>query len=102
MCMLRTRATRCLHLGRTHQPKSEWFGEALLFKPGSAGPQRFNLPRAGRTLEVIDGKIKPVRIERFQDALDDRVLGLGEQVWFGEGDFRNAGTGILAAEPFVM
>jgi len=43
-----------------------------------------------------------VRIEKFQDAVDDRVLGLGEQLWLGEGGFRNAGTEILAAEPFVM
>ena len=43
-----------------------------------------------------------MRIERFQDAVDDRVLGLGEHVWLREGGFRNAGTGILAAKPFVM
>ena len=43
-----------------------------------------------------------MRIEQFQDAVDDRVLGLGEQLWLREGGLRNAGTGILAAEPFVM
>jgi len=31
--------------GHTHQPKAEWFGKMLLFNPGSAGPQRFRLPR---------------------------------------------------------
>ena len=31
--------------GHTHQPKVEWFGKTLLFNPGSAGPQRFKLPR---------------------------------------------------------
>jgi hypothetical protein len=102
MCVSGTRATRCLHLGRTHQPKAEWFGKTLLLNPGSAGPQRFNLPRAVGTLELIDGKIKPMLIEQFQDAVDDRVLGLGEQVWLRESGLRNTGTGILAAEPFVM
>jgi putative phosphoesterase len=49
--------------GHTHQPKVEWFGNTLLFNPGSAGPQRFNLPRAVGTLEMIDGKIRPMHIE---------------------------------------
>lgn len=31
--------------GHTHQPRTEWFGDTLLFNPGSAGPQRFTLPR---------------------------------------------------------
>ena len=31
--------------GHTHQPKAEWLGKTLLFNPGSAGPQRFKLPR---------------------------------------------------------
>jgi hypothetical protein len=43
-----------------------------------------------------------LRIERFQDAVNDRVLGLGEDIRFREGGFRNAGTEILAAKPFVM
>ena len=48
--------------GHTHQPKAEWFSKTLLFNPGSAGPQRFNLPREVGTLEVIDGKIKHMHI----------------------------------------
>jgi hypothetical protein len=36
-------------------------------------------------------------IEQFQDAVDDRVLGLDVQVWLREGSLRNTGTGILAA-----
>ena len=36
-----------------------------------------------------------MRIEKFQDAVDDRVLGLGEQLWLREGGLRNAGTGVL-------
>ena len=31
--------------GHTHQPRVEWFGNTLLFNPGSAGPKRFKLPR---------------------------------------------------------
>ena len=49
--------------GHTHRPKIEWFGKTLLFNPGSAGPKRFNLPRAVGTLEMIDGLIKPRHIE---------------------------------------
>ena len=36
-----------------------------------------------------------MRIEQFQDALNDRVFGLGEQVWLREGSRRNAGRGFL-------
>lgn len=31
--------------GHSHKPTIEWFGETLLFNPGSAGPKRFRLPR---------------------------------------------------------
>ncbi|MGE0642437.1 MAG: metallophosphoesterase [Nitrospira sp.] len=41
----RTRADICI-FGHTHQPKSEWLGDTLLFNPGSAGPKRFKLRRA--------------------------------------------------------
>jgi Calcineurin-like phosphoesterase superfamily domain len=88
--------------GHTHQAKIEWFGKTLLFKPGSVDTQRFNLLRVGRILEVIDGKSKPVRIQQFENVVDNRVLGLGEEIWFRKRGFRNAGTGILAAKPFVM
>ncbi len=40
----RTRTDICI-FGHTHQPKSEWLGDTLLFNPGSAGPKRFTLPR---------------------------------------------------------
>ena len=36
-----------------------------------------------------------MRIEQFQDAVNDRVLGLGEQHRLREGGFRNAGTEFL-------
>jgi uncharacterized protein len=68
--------------GHTHRPKVEWFGKTLLFNPGSAGPQRFNLPRAVGTLEVIDGKIKPMRIELKKNPTRKRpgkILGGGRR-----------------------
>lgn len=40
----RTRPDICI-FGHTHQPKSEWLDDTLLFNPGSAGPKRFKLPR---------------------------------------------------------
>lgn len=40
----RTRPDICI-FGHTHQPKSEWLGDTLLFNPGPAGPKRFTLPR---------------------------------------------------------
>jgi predicted phosphodiesterase len=38
--------------GHTHQPKAEWFSKTLLFNPGSAGPQRINLPRGVGLLTI--------------------------------------------------
>lgn len=40
----RTRPDICI-FGHTHQPKSEWLDDTLLFNSGSAGPKRFKLPR---------------------------------------------------------
>jgi putative phosphoesterase len=40
----RMRPDICIY-GHTHQPRNEWFGDTLLFNPGSAGPKRFALPR---------------------------------------------------------
>jgi len=57
-----TRPDLCI-FGHTHQPKVEWFGETLLFNPGSAGPQRFKLPRAVGILELKGGKVKHRHIE---------------------------------------
>lgn len=41
--------------GHTHRPKTEWFGPTLLFNPGSAGPQRFSLPRGLGLLSIEQG-----------------------------------------------
>ena len=48
--------------GHTHRPKVEWFGKTLLFNPGSAGPRRFNLPRAVGILEMAAHKLESLHI----------------------------------------
>ena len=53
--------------GHTHQPKAEWFGDTLLFNPGSAGPKRFKLPRGVGILALTKQGIVPKHI-----LLDDR------------------------------
>jgi putative phosphoesterase len=54
--------------GHTHQPKAEWFGQTLLFNPGSAGPKRFRLPRGIGVITVGEGHIEPTLI-----ALNDHL-----------------------------
>jgi len=63
----RTRPDICI-FGHTHQPKSEWLGDTLLFNPGSAGPKRFRLQRGIGIIAVQNGSIEPALI-----ALTDRV-----------------------------
>lgn len=53
--------------GHTHQPKSEWLDDTLLFDPGSAGPKRFKLPR---TLGMIT---TGARLSAKHITLEDRV-----------------------------
>jgi uncharacterized protein len=48
--------------GHTHQPKSEWLGNRLLFNPGSAGPKRFKLPRGLGLLLLCAAEVKPLLI----------------------------------------
>lgn len=45
--------------GHTHQAKSEWLGDMLLFNPGSAGPKRFKLSRGLGLLRVSEDKVSP-------------------------------------------
>ena len=61
----RKRPDVCI-FGHTHQPKSEWRGETLLFNPGSAGPKRFTLPR-GLGLLVIAGETITPSLIRLAD-----------------------------------
>jgi putative phosphoesterase len=53
--------------GHTHQPKVEWFGDTLLFNPGSSGPKRFKFSRGVGILVLARQGIIPKHI-----LLDDR------------------------------
>ncbi len=55
--LARTRPALCVY-GHTHQPKAEWHEGVLLFNPGSAGPKRFQLPRAVGLLLLDAGTIE--------------------------------------------
>lgn len=46
-----------LMFGHTHKPYAEQHGATLFFNPGSAGRQRFNLPRTVALMEINDGEI---------------------------------------------
>lgn len=60
----RSRPDICI-FGHTHQPRNEWFGDTLLFNPGSAGPKRFTSPRMVGTI-TIGARLstKHVRLDR--------------------------------------
>jgi uncharacterized protein len=45
--------------GHTHQPRSEWLGDTLLFNPGSAGSKRFSLPRGLGLLLLCNAEVQP-------------------------------------------
>jgi len=62
----RTQPDICI-FGHTHQPKNEWFGDILLFNPGSAGPKRFTLPRMLGKITTGD------RLSARHIRLEDRV-----------------------------
>jgi putative phosphoesterase len=62
--------------GHTHQPKIEWFGDMLLFNPGSAGPKRFSLPRGIGRLTILKEKILP-KLIRLSDNANHRNRSTG-------------------------
>ncbi|MEI8013782.1 MAG: metallophosphoesterase family protein [Nitrospira sp.] len=62
--------------GHTHQPKREWFGDTLLFNPGSAGPKRFSLPRGIGLLAILKEKILP-KLIRLGDNAKYRNRSIG-------------------------
>jgi len=66
MFLVREHPDVCI-FGHTHQPKTEWLGKTLLFNPGSAGPQRFKLPRGLGILVLASRGITPKHI-----LLDDK------------------------------
>ena len=66
-------------------------------------PLRYPLPHLNnpprpfqQVLRLMRGQA--VLVEQFQDVVNDRVLGLGEQLRLREGRLRDSRTGILAAE----
>jgi uncharacterized protein len=59
--------------GHTHQPKIEWFGETLLFNPGSAGPKRFKLIRGLGLLRLGGTEVKPCLIS-LPDKVESHVI----------------------------
>lgn len=63
----RTRPDICI-FGHTHQPKSEWLGDTLLFNPGSAGPKRFTSPR------MVGRITMGIRLSAKHIMLEDRVI----------------------------
>jgi uncharacterized protein len=64
--LARERPDICV-FGHTHQAKVELIGKTLLFNPGSAGPQRFKLPRGLGILVLARRGITPKQI-----LLDDK------------------------------
>jgi len=68
-------ATRVIVFGHSHQPCLLTVGHRLFFNPGSAGQQRFSLPRCCGLLEVFPRGIRGtmVSLERPSDKLPARV-----------------------------
>ena len=62
--------------GHTHQPKVERLGKALLFNPGSAGSQRFSLPRGVGLLTILKEKVLP-KLIRLSDNMNRRNKSTG-------------------------
>ena len=59
--------------GHTHQPKTEWFDDTLLFNPGSAGPKRFKLPRGLGILRLCTAVVKP-RLISLPDKIESHMV----------------------------
>lgn len=68
-------ATRVLIFGHSHQPCLLTLGHRLFFNPGSAGQQRFSLPRSCGILEVFPRGVRGsvVSLERHNEKLPGRV-----------------------------
>jgi predicted phosphodiesterase len=60
--------------GHMHQPKIEWFGKTLLFKPGSAGPKRFKIPPDLHILCLSGAEVKP-RLISSADKVESHMVG---------------------------
>lgn len=78
----RVRPDVCV-FGHTHQPRTEQWETTLLFNPGSAGPRRFQLPRAVGIIDIIDGCVRTRHLSLgVEDSgnRSERRRGLGSTV----------------------
>jgi putative phosphoesterase len=68
-------ATRVVIFGHSHQPCLLTLGHRLFFNPGSAGKQRFSLPRSCGLLEVFPRGVRGtvVSLERHCERLPGEV-----------------------------
>jgi len=74
-------ATRVVVFGHSHQPCLITLGHCLFFNPGSAGKQRFSLPRSCGALEVFPRGVRGtiISLERYNERLPGKVwLPAGE------------------------
>lgn len=67
--------TRVIVFGHSHQPCLVKLGHKLFFNPGSAGQQRFSLPRCFGTLEIFPRGVRGsmVSLERHNERLPAKV-----------------------------
>lgn len=74
-------ATRVIIFGHSHKPFLVAIAHRLFFNPGSAGHQRFSLPRACGVLEIFPRGVRGsvVSLGRHNERLPDKVwLPVGE------------------------
>ncbi len=74
-------ATRVVVFGHSHQPCLLTLGRTLFFNPGSAGKQRFSLPRTCALLEIFPRGVRGtiVSLERYNERLPGNVwMPVGE------------------------
>lgn len=72
-----TKTTRVVIFGHSHQPCLVKLGNKLFFNPGSAGQQRFSLPRCVGILEIYPRGIRGSIV-----SLDRQSERLPAKVWF--------------------
>ncbi len=68
-------ATRAVIFGHSHQPCLLTLGHKLFFNPGSAGKQRFSLPRSCGVLEIFPRGVRGtvLSLERHNERLPGEV-----------------------------
>jgi putative phosphoesterase len=67
--------TRVVIFGHSHKPCLVTMGHKLFFNPGSAGPQRFSLPRCFGLLEIFPRGVRGslLSLERYNEKLPAKV-----------------------------